>query len=196
MRSLLLSCIGILGGLFGFGWLPGQATATTPASYRVNDYHRLAQTWNQVREGLEGEERSAEINPEILDILGCFDLDGGLEEAVRLSYKLAMPDEVAILDDLWIEVMMGRGDSQKIAQYLSIRASLDLMSLPRAGALADRWVWLVQSCDGMGGPQGNNGFGNGDQDAPGNSGDNNNAENATDGNNNGNGGNSGNNGNN
>ncbi len=138
--------------------------------------------WAAVRDEVQNAARRQTINADIIDLLHGADLDRSLDDAVRMSYAIATNAEIKALDELWVDTIMLRGDSRLMAQYLAMRATLELGPDGDSRAYVDEWLWLANGGGNCDGGNGNNGWGNGDQDAPGGSEDNNNAENGPDGN--------------
>ena len=133
----------------------------------------LISKWGNVRDELQHGKQEQALSVDVMDILAGMDLRENLEEAIRLTYAVARPEEISRLDDLWLETLIANGDSHLISRYLAQRSVMQMLPENGGQSYMKRWLWLAKAdgdCDGDGGPSGtNNGFGNGDQDAPGGS---------------------------
>lgn len=171
--------------LGAISWLivgTGSVLNAAPRSYTPKIFKPRADmisNWGKVRDELQHGKKEQPLSGDVMDILAGMDLRENLEEAIRLTYAVARPEEVARLDDLWLETLIANGDSNLISRYLAQRSVVQMVPGNSGQAYMKRWLWEAQgqgNCDG--GPSGqNNGFGNGDQNAPGGSEFNNGAEN-------------------
>ncbi len=173
---------GLIGGALSA--ITGTSASATIAMPRFSDSHvELLSKWNTIRDNLNEDRSQRTLSPDVMDVLRSVDPRNGIENEIELSYGLARPDEVDLLDELWLETLIATGDSEMISLYLVVRSRMDSIVSHSGKSYMDRWLWEVQGggdCDGGGGggSGANNGHGNGDQTAPGESADTNNAENS------------------
>lgn len=117
------------------------------------------------------------LNAYLVDMIAAADLDENLSDVVMASYEMVDPSQVSALDAHWASVLTAMSNPDLVAEFLNLRSSIQV-----AGAdtqQADNLVWLVSN-PGHGGCDEDNGFGNGDDNAPGGSDPNNGAENDDD----------------
>jgi hypothetical protein len=170
-------------GLGAIGWLIlGSGVNATPRSYTPNlltPRADMISAWGKVRDELQNGRQEQPLSSDVMDILAGMDLRENLQEAIHLTYSMVRIEEAARLDELWFETLIANGDSHMISRYLALRSVMQMLPENSDQPYMKRFLWEAQSnggCDG--GHGGNNGIGNGNQDAPGGSECNNNAENA------------------
>jgi hypothetical protein len=170
-------------GLGAISWLiVGSGVNATPRSYTPNlvtPRADMISAWGKVRDELQNGRQEQPLSSDIMDILAGMDLRENLQEAIRLTYTMVRPEETARLDELWLETLIANGDSHMISRYLALRSVMQILPENNGESYMERWLWEAThtDCDGSPGNH-NNGFGNGDDVAPGGSDCTNGAENA------------------
>jgi hypothetical protein len=140
----------------------------------VNDWRIVGQQMGQKPTDLPP------LSDHLIDMIASTDLENDLSEIVLATYSMVDADLVRSLDAHWAAVLTAEGNAPLVVEFLNIRSDINIVGV--SNTETDSLVWLAKKpvndgCDD--GPSGeNNGFGNGDQDAPGGSLPNNNAENA------------------
>jgi len=169
----------------GFGaisWLIVGTVNATPRSFTPNILTTRADmisAWGNVRDELQNGRQEQPLSSDVMDILAGMDLHENLQEAIHLTYSIVRPEEIARLDDLWLETLIANGDSHLTSRFLAQRSVMQMLPENNGESYMERWLWEATKtdCDGGSGKE-NNGYGNGDQNAPGGSDCSNGAENA------------------
>ena len=119
------------------------------------------------------------LNESLIDMIASADLEDDLSEIVMATYTMVDPNQFRSLDAHWAAVLTASGNAPLVADFLNLRATISTPNI--VANEVDDLVWLAKKkggncCDGSPCSE-NNGFGNGDQNAPGGSEFNNGAEN-------------------
>lgn len=121
------------------------------------------------------------LDDSIVDMIAAADLEKNLSTMVFATYEMVDQSQMRSLDAHWASILTASGSAALVAEFLNLRSELGEDMGPAGDG--DAVLWLANHSNGHhdcdGGPSGeNNGFGNGDQNAPGGSCPNNGAENA------------------
>ncbi|MDC0739505.1 hypothetical protein N6L24_14545 [Cognatishimia sp. SS12] len=114
-------------------------------------FDQFAANWDKLRQELDNSQTQMPLRDELMDILSLSDLDADLDFAVRSSYAIALPEEIASLDSHWVDLMVSQGSSAQMGQYLALRASLDVPIPQGDGSALDSWLWKAWGGGGGGG---------------------------------------------
>lgn len=147
------------------------------------DHVGLVNDWRIV--GKHMGEKPTDLPPlsdHLIDMIASSDLENDLSEIVLASYSMINTGLVSSLDAHWAAVLTAEGNAPLVVEFLNLRSGISTAGV--SSGEDDGLVWLAKKdndggncCDGSPCSE-NNGFGNGDQNAPGGSLPNNNAENA------------------
>ena len=137
----------------------------------------LINDWRVLGNQMSGNQSSLPLlSNHLIDMIAAADLDNNLSDVVAASYEMVDQSQISALDAHWASVLTSAENPSLVAEFLNLRSAIDLSGA--GGHQADDLVWLAQ---GRGGGRGcDNGFGNGDDGAPGGSRPNNGAENDED----------------
>jgi hypothetical protein len=131
--------------------------------------------WQNLRRDLESQQLVGPNLGQLQTMLKSAPKDADIENIIRLSYFSATPGEMAQLDRFWLKQIAQRKDAAMFETFRIVRASVSgARPSDRETYLKD---WIVRVDHNAYHSGENNGYGNGDQDAPGGSEPNNGAEN-------------------
>lgn len=129
------------GGVLTISAVSRVAASVLPAGTANVDNANL-EHWNTLRSELSTPEAAQTVlPPEVQDVVETADLDGNLREPVVLSYSLAQPEHFDALDSYWVEKIVRSGDSHRMAEFVTLRSSLDLNQASEAGVFMDWYLW-------------------------------------------------------
>jgi len=148
------SILGVIGGMV-IGGTSAALGLGTVAPKKAPEGLDVASNWGTLRDELNDGALHREVSADVVDILNGVNLYENLADAVEMSYAMARPDEIDLLDDLWLDTLIARADSATISRYLALRATIKTLPETGGNAYLDRWLWQVQASGTYDGNPGN-----------------------------------------
>lgn len=137
---------------------PSTAAAIAPIAPDTN-------VWRDVRGEMAEVEKVDVFSPALTQVLERVESSSDIKGLIRLSYAVAMPDEVQSLDAFWVRFSAGQRNSARAADAMQFRAeTTNLLAFDKETYLRD-WLYMARGgnydCGGNCGNGKGNGGGNG-----------------------------------
>ncbi|SOC05635.1 hypothetical protein [Rhodobacter maris] len=107
--------------------------------------------WSDLRARLEKAESGPSLDEDLLALVAAAGTPGRVEAMVRQSYAMAGPEQIAELDQLWVDTLVRLADTEAMQSYISIRSSLTLPEAESEDYYLQNWLWrttVPAGCDG------------------------------------------------
>lgn len=132
-----------------------------------------AETWKDVRSEMAGSRIPVGISQGLASVLRRLETETDPNLVIRLSYAIARPEELGVLDAFWMKFTVDRGDDAGLTKLLEIRKrAMGAVKVNRQNYL-ESWLYLAKNggnYEHCGGGNCGNGVGHGGGNGTGNEG--------------------------
>lgn len=124
-----------------------KASATVLYPWLAAPPKDQSQVWEAVRGQVSRPAPRQELDAKLVELVKRTDFTTHFEQTVILSYSMIAASQVDQLDKLWLDVMMLRTDSVRIAQFMKLRSGIQGEAVQDREYYLEHWLWNVKDKD-------------------------------------------------